>query len=99
MVRHDSARSVPATRSPELILVPPLSDLAVQCRLAFYDRPRHKLLFRYGLLYPLYAITELGIIFTDLAELLGSAIAINLFVRMIHLPFVKAEQLTDLCLG
>lgn len=60
-------------------------DLAVQCRIAFYDRPRHKLLFRYGLLYPLYALTEIGVVFTDLAELLGSAIAINLLVPKIPL--------------
>jgi len=53
-------------------------DLASHTRAALYDRPRHKLLIRYGVLYPLYVISELAIIFTDIAESLGSAIAINL---------------------
>lgn len=53
-------------------------DLASHCRALLYDRPRHKLLIRWGVLYPLYVLSELGIIFTDLAELLGSAIALNL---------------------
>ena len=55
-----------------------IADLSSQCRMALYDRPRQKLFYRWGLLYPLYALAEIGIIFTDLAELLGSAIAINL---------------------
>lgn len=54
------------------------ADLATHCRLALHDRPRHKMLYRWGILYPLYALAEIGIIFTDLAELIGSAIAINL---------------------
>ena len=34
--------------------------------------------YRWALLYPLYALSEIAIIATDLAELLGSAIALNL---------------------
>jgi hypothetical protein len=55
-----------------------LLDLASHCRLLFYDRPRHPKLFRWVVLYPLYALSEVAIISTDLAELLGSAIALNL---------------------
>ncbi|MBW0471606.1 hypothetical protein O181_011321 [Austropuccinia psidii MF-1] len=58
-------------------------DLAEHCRNKFYDRPRHKKLWRWGCLYPLYILCEGGIIFTDLAELLGSAMALHLlFPRM-----------------
>lgn len=53
-------------------------DLASHCRLLFYDRPRHKKLWRWAVLYPLYALSEIAVISTDLAELLGSAIALNL---------------------
>ncbi|KAG1813170.1 smf Mn2+ and Fe2+ transporter [Suillus subaureus] len=53
-------------------------DLASHCRLLFHDRPRHKKLWRWGVLYPLYVLSELAIISTDLAELLGSAIALTL---------------------
>ncbi len=55
-----------------------LLDLAAHCRLLFYDRPRHPKLIRWLVLYPLYALSEVAIISTDLAELLGSAIALNL---------------------
>ncbi|KAI0800526.1 natural resistance-associated macrophage protein [Fomes fomentarius] len=51
-------------------------DLASHCRLLLYNRPKHKLLWRWLLLYPLYALAEIAIISTDLAELLGSAIAL-----------------------
>ncbi|KAG1886046.1 smf Mn2+ and Fe2+ transporter [Suillus subluteus] len=53
-------------------------DLASHCRLLFYDRPRHKKLWRWGVLYPLYLLSEIAVISTDLAELLGSAIALTL---------------------
>ncbi|KAI9444556.1 putative transporter of the NRAMP family [Lactarius indigo] len=53
-------------------------DLAAHCRLLFYNRPKHPKLFRWLVLYPLYALSEVAIISTDLAELLGSAIALNL---------------------
>ncbi|KAI0800582.1 smf Mn2+ and Fe2+ transporter-like protein [Fomes fomentarius] len=51
-------------------------DLASHCRLLLHDRPRHTLLYRWVLLYPLYALSEIAIISTDLAELLGSAMAL-----------------------
>ncbi|RPD64659.1 Nramp-domain-containing protein [Lentinus tigrinus ALCF2SS1-7] len=51
-------------------------DLASHCRLLLHDRPKHKLLWRWLVLYPLYALAEIAIISTDLAELLGSAIAL-----------------------
>ncbi|KAK7044485.1 manganese transporter pdt1 [Favolaschia claudopus] len=52
--------------------------LASHCRLLLYDRPKHPLLYRRLVLYPLYVLSEVAIISTDLAELLGSAIALNL---------------------
>ncbi|KAI5478528.1 metal iron transporter [Pseudohyphozyma bogoriensis] len=61
------------------------NDLSEHCRLAFHDRPTRKLWWRWGVLYPLYALSEIAIIFTDLAELLGSAIAINLLIPKIPL--------------
>ncbi|TBU46166.1 natural resistance-associated macrophage protein [Dichomitus squalens] len=51
-------------------------DLASHCRLLLHDRPRHTLLWRWCVLYPLYALSEIAIISTDLAELLGSAMAL-----------------------
>ncbi|KZP24073.1 natural resistance-associated macrophage protein [Athelia psychrophila] len=53
-------------------------DLASHCRILLHSRPKHKLLSRYLLHYPLYIIAEIAIISTDLAELLGSAIALCL---------------------
>ncbi len=52
------------------------ADLASHCRLLLHDRPKHKLLWRWLVLYPLYVLSEIAIISTDLAELLGSAIAL-----------------------
>ena len=43
---------------------------------SFYDRPKHKLLYRWLVLYPLYVLAEVAIISTDLAELLGSAMSL-----------------------
>ncbi|KAF7303025.1 hypothetical protein MKEN_01265500 [Mycena kentingensis (nom. inval.)] len=60
-------------------------DLASHCRVLLYDRPKHKRLLRWGVLYPLYAIAEVGIIATDLAELLGSAIALVLLFPSLEL--------------
>ena len=54
------------------------SDLAAHCRLLFYNRSRHPKFYRWFILYPLYVSSEIAIISTDLAELLGSAIALNL---------------------
>jgi metal iron transporter len=56
-------------------LCPPFLDLASHCRLLLHDRPKYTKVYRWGLLYPLYALSEVAIIATDLAELLGSAIA------------------------
>ncbi|KIP11464.1 hypothetical protein PHLGIDRAFT_63938 [Phlebiopsis gigantea 11061_1 CR5-6] len=54
------------------------ADLATHCRLLLHDRPKHRRLIRYTVLYPLYALSEIAIISTDLAELLGSAIGLCL---------------------
>lgn len=53
-------------------------DLAHHCRLLLHDHPKHPRLVRQLVLYPLYALSELAIISTDLAELLGSAIGLCL---------------------
>lgn len=52
------------------------ADLASHCRLLLHDRPKHKMFWRWLVLYPLYVLAEIAIISTDLAELLGSAIAL-----------------------
>ncbi|PPQ62803.1 hypothetical protein CVT24_000497 [Panaeolus cyanescens] len=49
-------------------------DLASHCRLLLHNHPRHPKLVRRMALYPLYVLSEIAIISTDLAELLGSAI-------------------------
>ncbi|OCH95717.1 smf Mn2+ and Fe2+ transporter-like protein [Obba rivulosa] len=51
-------------------------DLAAHCRLLLHDRPKHTWAWRWLALYPLYALAEVAIISTDLAELLGSAMAL-----------------------
>ena len=53
-------------------------DLAYHCRLLLYNRPKHTKLYRWLGLYPLYLLAEVAVIATDLAELLGSAIALCL---------------------
>ncbi|CAE6432438.1 unnamed protein product [Rhizoctonia solani] len=60
-------------------------DLAQHCRLLLHSRPKHKLWFRRGLLYPMYVMCEVGIIATDLAELLGSAIGLSLLIPAVPL--------------
>ncbi|QRV86343.1 divalent metal cation transporter MntH [Ceratobasidium sp. AG-Ba] len=60
-------------------------DLAQHCRLLLHSRPKHKLWFRRALLYPMYIVCEIGIIATDLAELLGSAIGLCLLIPAIPL--------------
>ncbi|GAA5924942.1 uncharacterized protein JCM15063_005773 [Sporobolomyces koalae] len=61
-------------------------DFATHCRIALHNRDsKYKLFYRWGVLYPLYVLSEAGIVFTDLAELLGSAIAINLLIPAIPL--------------
>ncbi|KAJ7116779.1 natural resistance-associated macrophage protein-domain-containing protein [Mycena crocata] len=60
-------------------------DLASHCRVLLYDRPKHPLLYRRLGLYPLYLLSEVAIISTDLAELLGSAIALCLLFPRLEL--------------
>lgn len=50
-----------------------------------YNRPKHTLLYRWLGLYPLYVLAEVAIIATDLAELLGSAIALCLLFPRLEL--------------
>ncbi|KJA28340.1 hypothetical protein HYPSUDRAFT_33699 [Hypholoma sublateritium FD-334 SS-4] len=60
-------------------------DLASHTRLLLYNRPKHTLLYRWLGLYPLYALAEIAIIATDLAELLGSAIALCMLFPKLEL--------------
>ncbi|KAI0639118.1 natural resistance-associated macrophage protein [Trametes polyzona] len=60
-------------------------DLASHCRILLHDRPRHKRLVRFAVLYPLYVLSEIAIVSTDLAELLGSAIGLCLIFPSIPL--------------
>ncbi|KAI0702436.1 natural resistance-associated macrophage protein [Cytidiella melzeri] len=60
-------------------------DLASHCRLLLHDRPKYRKLTRYGVLYPLYVLSEIGVVCTDLAELLGSAIGLSLLFPSIPL--------------
>ncbi|KAH9487086.1 Iron transporter SMF3 [Psilocybe cubensis] len=53
-------------------------DLASHCRLLLHNNSRHPRLVRRLVLYPLYVLSEIAIISTDLAELLGSAIGLCL---------------------
>ena len=66
-------------------LVRLLLDLASHSRILLYNRPKHKLLYRWLGLYPLYILAEVAIIATDLAELLGSAIALCLLFPKLEL--------------
>ncbi|KAL5495624.1 SMF1_2 [Sanghuangporus weigelae] len=61
-------------------------DLASHCRLLLHDHPRYPMLVRYVFLYPLYVLSELAIISTDIAELLGSAIGLVLLIPGLPLP-------------
>ncbi|KAJ3571740.1 hypothetical protein NP233_g3550 [Leucocoprinus birnbaumii] len=60
-------------------------DLAGHTRLLLYRRTNHPRLFRWLTLYPLYVVAEVAIIATDLAELLGSAIALCLLFPKLQL--------------
>ncbi|KAF8971905.1 natural resistance-associated macrophage protein-domain-containing protein [Flammula alnicola] len=60
-------------------------DLASHTRLLLYNRPKHTLLYRWLGLYPLYVLAEIAIMATDLAELLGSAIALCLLFPKLEL--------------
>ncbi|KAF9495596.1 natural resistance-associated macrophage protein [Pleurotus eryngii] len=60
-------------------------DLASHCRLLLHDRPKYTKLWRWLALYPLYLLAEVAIISTDLAELLGSAIALCMLFPALEL--------------
>lgn len=60
-------------------------DLASHCRLLLHSRPKHTLFYRWCGLYPLYVLSEVAIIATDLAELLGSAIALCMLFPKLEL--------------
>ena len=68
-----------------LYLLPHILGLASHNRLLLYNRPKHKLLYRWLGLYPLYILAEVAIIATDLSELLGSAIALCLLFPKLEL--------------
>ncbi|KAG1754742.1 natural resistance-associated macrophage protein-domain-containing protein [Suillus paluster] len=78
-------------------------DLASHCRILFHDRPHHTKLWRWAVLYPLYALSEIAIVSTDLAELLGSAIALCLLFPALPLwggvLITGADVLLILALG
>ncbi|KAG0707607.1 natural resistance-associated macrophage protein-domain-containing protein [Suillus ampliporus] len=78
-------------------------DLASHCRILFHNRPRHTKLWRWGVLYPLYVLSEVAIVSTDLAELLGSAIALCLLFPALPLwagvLITGADVLLILALG
>ncbi|THU79102.1 natural resistance-associated macrophage protein [Dendrothele bispora CBS 962.96] len=78
-------------------------DLASHCRLLLHSHPTHPLLVRWTLLYPLYALSEIAIIATDLAELLGSAVALCLLFPKLELwhgvLITTCDVVFLLCLG
>ncbi|KAI5991627.1 natural resistance-associated macrophage protein-domain-containing protein [Pisolithus albus] len=67
-------------------------DFSSHCRLLLHDRPRHRMLWRWGVLYLLYVLSEIAIISTDLAEMVGSAIALVLLFP--SLPLCAGVLLT-----
>ncbi|KII93016.1 hypothetical protein PLICRDRAFT_49119 [Plicaturopsis crispa FD-325 SS-3] len=77
--------------------------LAAQCRLLLHSRSNHPRVYRYLLLYPLYVLSEVAIIATDLAELLGSAIALCMLFPTLPLwagvLLTAADVLVLLALG
>lgn len=80
-----------------------LTDLASHCRLLLHDRPKHTKLYRWLALYPLYALAEIAIISTDLAELVGSAIALCMIFPKLPLwggvLLTAFDVLIILCMG
>lgn len=70
-------------------------DLAQHCRLLLNNHPRFPRLVRIVFLYPLYVLSELAIISTDLAELLGSAIGLVLLFPSLPLPVAVLLTATD----
>ncbi|TIC04944.1 Nramp-domain-containing protein [Wallemia mellicola] len=53
-------------------------DLAQHIRLQLHNREKNPMIWRWMVLYPLYVLAEFSLVATDLSELLGSAIALNL---------------------
>ncbi|KAF5374314.1 hypothetical protein D9758_004632 [Tetrapyrgos nigripes] len=78
-------------------------DLASHTRLLLHDHSTHPLLVRWAVLYPLYALAEIAIIATDLAELLGSAVALCLLFPSLELwhgvLITTGDVILLLCLG
>lgn len=74
------------------------ADLASHCRLLLHDHPKYPRLIRYLFLYPLYALAELAIISTDLAELLGTAIGLVLIFPALPLPAAVMLTAVDVLL-
>lgn len=78
-------------------------DLASHSRLLLHSRPKHTLLYRWLGLYPLYILAEIAIIATDLAELLGSAIALCLLFPKLEIwhgvLITAADVLLIFCMG
>ncbi|KAJ3922376.1 natural resistance-associated macrophage protein-domain-containing protein [Lentinula edodes] len=60
-------------------------DLASHCRLLLHSHPKYPRLVRWIALYPLYVLAEVAIISTDLAELLGSAMALCMLFPKLQL--------------
>ncbi|KAJ3986874.1 natural resistance-associated macrophage protein-domain-containing protein [Lentinula detonsa] len=60
-------------------------DLASHCRLLLHSHPKHPRLVRWLAFYPLYILSEVAIISTDLAELLGSAMALCMLFPKLQL--------------
>lgn len=58
-----------------------MTDLAQHIRLQLHNREKNPMMWRWMVLYPLYVLAELSLVATDLSELLGSAIALNLWVH------------------
>lgn len=80
---------------PKLIYDVPRADLAAHCRLLLHDHPKYPRFVRYFFLYPLYFLSELAIISTDLAELLGSAIGLVLIFPKLPLPIAVLITAVD----
>ncbi|CAH7669845.1 natural resistance-associated macrophage protein-domain-containing protein [Phakopsora pachyrhizi] len=67
-------------------------DIAENCRESLYSRPKYPRSTRWLVFYPLWLLFEIGIIFADIGELLGSAIAYTLLIPQI--PIWGAVLLT-----
>ncbi|KAJ4001652.1 natural resistance-associated macrophage protein-domain-containing protein [Lentinula boryana] len=61
------------------------ADLASHCRLLLHSHPKYPRVVRWLAFYPLYVLSEVAIISTDLAELLGSAMALCMLFPKLQL--------------